>query len=252
MNIRKTPCMLSLKRVLILLIGLSVLMCSHVVINVKAQSQNNIVDGVISDGEYQFELTLGEGDFSLYWRNITDEIYFGIEGQTTGWVALGIDPIVMMENADMIMGFVTNEGQVEILDAYSTGLTGPHPPDIELGGTNDILEYNGTENNGVTTIEVKRKLTTNDQYDKPVPSDRDIKIIWALSIYDDFDRPHIKRGSGIFSFEGVSASYRVDFFPYLVLGTSLFIALFGLLFFVDSTGRKRQEQEQAQTKGGNN
>ncbi|MFX1538450.1 MAG: DOMON domain-containing protein [Promethearchaeota archaeon] len=183
------------------MVWLSVFTLTNNSLPLMTQAQTNNIDGIITDGEYQFNATLGDGDFILYWRTIADEIYVGMGGKTTGWVSLGISPTFMMENADMIMGFVTTAGDTEILDAYSTGATGPHPPDVDLGGTADITEYNGTEANDLTTIEFKRQLVTNDDYDKPFLSGTTIKIIWGLGSGDDFDTLHVKRGSASFNLE---------------------------------------------------
>ncbi|MFX0064274.1 MAG: DOMON domain-containing protein [Candidatus Hermodarchaeota archaeon] len=248
MSRRKNVFSLRLKFILIILIvWLSVFPLASNSIPVMVQAQTNVIDGTIADGEYQFNATLGDGAFTLYWRTVADEIYVGMVGQTTGWIALGISPTFMMENADMIMGFVTAAGDTEVLDAYATGPTGPHPPDIDLGGTADITEYNGTEANELTTIEFKRQLATDDDYDKPFPSDTTIKIIWALGSSDDFEAQHVKRGSASFNLEGATTSFGVNFIPYLFLGFSLFIGLFGLLVFVDTTIRSRENQNKGGT-----
>lgn len=88
-----------------------------------------------------------------------------IKGHTTGWVAIWFEPSVAMKDADMIFGWV-QDGQIVVMDTYSTGTYGPHPSDEEPGGTNDILAFAGKEENGYTVIEFKRNLDTGDQYDK--------------------------------------------------------------------------------------
>ncbi len=109
-----------------------------------------------------------------------DTVYFALSAETTGWVAIGIDPVTIMENADMIFGWVDDTGNTYTVDAYATGPYGPHPPDEELGGTNDILESTGTEQNGITTIEFSRRIDTGDAYDKLTISF--IMMIWAMLI----------------------------------------------------------------------
>jgi len=47
-----------------------------------------------------------------------------------------------MKDADMITGWV-QDGRVFIVDSYSTGTYGPHPPDKKIGETDDILEKAG-------------------------------------------------------------------------------------------------------------
>ena len=96
----------------------------------------------------------------------------------------------------MVFGWV-KEGEATVLDLYSTGGFGPHPPDDELGGTNDLLEVGGTEDNGYTTIEFKRKLNTQDQYDKVFTPGQTINFIWAMARADSFTVKHnLARGRG--------------------------------------------------------
>ncbi len=153
-------------------------------------------DGTISPGEYDAEVDLADGSMKLYLRVDGEYVYIAIAGKTTGWVAIGIEPTYKMKDADMIIGWVADNGTVFVFDAYSTGATGPHPPDEKLGGTNDILEYGGAEKDGWTIIEVKRKIDTGDKYDKPLNPGSTVKIIYAMSTKDDFKAIHdIVRGS---------------------------------------------------------
>jgi len=99
-----------------------------------------------------------------------------------------------MKDADMIFGFV-KDGKVEVYDLYSTENFGPHPPDTELGGTDDILEYSGKEEGGFTTIEFKRPLNTDDEFDIPISKGIN-KIIWAYGSNDSLTVKHSTRGYG--------------------------------------------------------
>jgi hypothetical protein len=149
------------------------------------------LDGIISPDEYEFSASFSAGKFVLHWRVENDTIIIAMEGKTTGWVAIGIEPSDKMKDADMIFGWVTDSGLADILDCYSTGPTGPHPPDTDLGGTSDILCYGGTESAGITTIEFKRLLATGDEdFDQIIPSNGEITVIWALGPNDDFGAQH--------------------------------------------------------------
>jgi hypothetical protein len=163
------------------------------------------IDGTITQGEYDFNSSFSSGSFTLYWTIFNEEIYFGMIGNSLGYVALGFEPSFMMKDADMIIGWVYSNTTVKLFDTYSTGNTGPHPPDIDLGGTSDLLDYNGTENTGSTIIEFSRLLTTGDQYDFDFVAVETLNIIWAISSLDDFDSSHSARGSGqINLFQGSS------------------------------------------------
>ncbi len=157
----------------------------------------DLPDGVISVGEYAFEAIIAGGDYKLYWRLDGQEIHLGIVAETTGWVALGIDPGTRMKDADMILGWVNQDGSVNMTDAYATGETGPHPPDRSLGGNRDIYGYNGTESGGSTTIEFSRLLSTGDSYDKVIPQEGRLKILWAFGPTDEFTQQHVRRGKAI-------------------------------------------------------
>ncbi len=159
-------------------------------------------DGVIEKNEYPHELPLAGGKFTVYWRNDNEYLYMALEGQTTGWVAIGFEPSTAMKDADMIIGWV-RDGKATVVDAYSTGLYGPHPPDEKLGGSNDILEYAGKEENGYTVIEFKRKLNTGDKYDKAFKPGQEIKFIFAMADADDFTAKHnVAKGSGKLKLDG--------------------------------------------------
>ncbi len=208
-----------------------------------SQTQMNVLDGIISDSEYDFNATFSNGDYILFWRNVGEEVYFGMVGKTTGWITIGIDPSVMMLEADMYFGWVTNTTP-HMIDAYATGLTGPHPPDQEQGGTDDILAYNGTEIDGTTVIEFKRLLTTGDEKDKSLPKNATIKVIWAMGSSDLFDAPHLKnKGAAYLNLAEGVVNLGVDFTQPLILGISLFIGLIGLLIYVDSQGRNQVNAE---------
>ena len=153
-----------------------------------------LTDGIIEDNEYQSAITLSTDEYQLYWQIHEETIYWGMEAKTNGWVAIGFDPTTRMKDADIVFGWVTSASEVEIRDCYSTGNYGPHPPDIELGGTDDIIAFNGTENTETTIIEFSRLLEPDDEYDNNIPKTGSFKIIWSFGRSDDFNQGPTKRG----------------------------------------------------------
>ena len=151
-----------------------------------------IADGVISPGEYARTNTYS--DYQISWSNDGTYICIGMKAKTTGWVAVGFGPELMMKNADIVMGYVA-DGKAEVLDLFSTGEFGPHPPDTQLGGTVDIIESAAKVDNGYTTVEFKRKLDTGDKYDKPLVKGTN-KIIWAFGSEPNATLKHMSRGLG--------------------------------------------------------
>ena len=82
-----------------------------------------------------------------------------------------------MKNADIYIGRFTNK--VELYDRYALDVGVP-TEDASLGRTNDILFLDGSEQDGVTTIEFRRKIDTGDKWDKPITSG-DVKVIFAYN-----------------------------------------------------------------------
>ena len=151
-----------------------------------------VADGIINSGEYSGSAEFG--NFSLYWRSDNEYAYFGMKAETTGFVALGIQPGNAMKDADIIFGYV-EDGNAVVVDLFSTGAFGPHSEDTELGGVNNVTEFAGTENDGITVIEFKRALNTADEYDIPLKKGIN-KIIWSYGSSDSMDRKHSNRGYG--------------------------------------------------------
>jgi hypothetical protein len=149
-------------------------------------------DGVITTDEYADNQTYD--DFQIFWNSDDKYVYAAMKAKTIGFVAVGIQPGVTMLNADIIMGFV-KDGKAQVFDLYSTGTFGPHPQDTELGGTNDILQYGGSEDGQYTIIEFKRALNTGDKYDRELVKGIN-KIIWAYGPNKDMNLKHTSRGYG--------------------------------------------------------
>jgi hypothetical protein len=149
-------------------------------------------DGVIGAGEYSNVNTYG--DYEIHWTSDGNYIYIGMKAKTSGWLAVGTQPGTTMKDADMVLGFVS-DGKATVYDLFCTGDFGPHPPDTELGGTNDILEFGGKEMGGYTTIEFKRLLDTGDKYDRPFSVGTN-KIIWSYGSDDQSTIKHVNRGYG--------------------------------------------------------
>lgn len=152
-----------------------------------------IADGTISDNEYG--KTASYDGLDIFWASDREYIYVALRAQTTGWVSVAIQPGTTMKDADIILGFV-EAGRATVIDHYSTGSFGPHRPDTELGGTDDIIEYAGSEYSGYTVLEFKRARVTGDSYDHPISTGEN-KIIWAYGSSDKVSVKHSRRGYGM-------------------------------------------------------
>ena len=101
------------------------------------------------------------------------------------------------------IGYV-KDGEALIQDMFGVKPVGmgSHPPDVELGGSDDILDYAGREEGGVTVIELKIPLDSGDEYDKPLSPGAGYDLITAIGSGDDFDSIHIARGRGNITLDG--------------------------------------------------
>jgi hypothetical protein len=152
-----------------------------------------IVDGVIHTGEYAHAMEAG--GFRVYWSNDAIVLRIGLFSPGSGYVAIGLDPDRRMQGANVIIGTVRN-GRVEIRDDYGTGPLS-HGPDIDNGGTDNILAAAGRELNGQTTLEFIIPLDSGDRYDKPLEPGETYEVLVAFhNTSDDFSTRHSQRGSG--------------------------------------------------------
>jgi hypothetical protein len=113
-------------------------------------------------------------------------IAIGIKAKTVGWVAIAIgNP---HGTSDVIIGYIEN-GQVTLLDTHDARESGGHPLDSAFGGTSDLFAISGSEANGITTIEFKRKLNTGDQFDLRLIVGTNT-LTWAFGVNDSLAQEH--------------------------------------------------------------
>ncbi len=160
------------------------------------------IDGILSPGEYSREQSLEKGNFRILWQIEGETIFMALEAKSPGWIAVGFEPSNVMANSDMIFGLVGEGKDVQAVDAWSTGLFGPHPPDMDQGGKSSILSYAGVRNNGTVVFEFSRLLNTGDKFDKVIPKTGPFKVIWAHSSSLKFNASHRSAGSVTLSMDG--------------------------------------------------
>ena len=67
---------------------------------------------------YPFKATLNTAEngglYELYWNfdNDAENISFAVRVETTGWVGFGLSPNGQMPNSDMVIGWVTDDGDI--------------------------------------------------------------------------------------------------------------------------------------------
>ncbi|MCF6247591.1 MAG: DOMON domain-containing protein [Desulfobacula sp.] len=131
----------------------------------------------LSVSAMDYQHTLQAKGLSFSWSLDGDKIHVSLTAETTGWVAIGFDPEKAMQGANIIIGAV-KKGKFKIEDHYGDRKRG-HSNDEKLGGTNDVLNPAGIEEDGVTTISFSFPLKSDDKYDKPIQTDGIMKIMLA-------------------------------------------------------------------------
>jgi len=129
---------------------------------------------------------------TLEWmvNDTTSTLHVRITAPTSGWVAVGFDPILIMQDANLIIGYV-GTGSTEIRDDWGTGRTS-HDADIALGGTDDVTLVAGSENDTHTEIEFTIPMDSGDAYDKSLVEGTTYAVIIAYGPdqADDFTTQH--------------------------------------------------------------
>jgi hypothetical protein len=181
-----------------------------------------------------------KGSFAMSWCYPSDseiQITFSLTGNA--YIGLGFGG--SMYEADIVSGWVEESGNVVIKDYYSEQ-EGKPQEDTTLGGTNDVTVVGGsritkrvavgneTQTIAATELIFRRKLVTNDKYDRAISltEPNDMIYAWANSdsngimyhgdnhnhIFVDFSKPNGipdnafgKEESGELSRELVRASY---------------------------------------------
>ena len=133
--------------------------------------------------------TLKAKDMTVSWTLEGEQIHMQLSAETTGWVAIGIDPEEAMGGSDIIIGAVKN-GKVRIEDHFADSRRG-HSPDDKLGGSNHVINPQGSETEGVTTISFTLSTAAAEEWDKPIHTDKMTRVMVAYGTgRDSFRTSH--------------------------------------------------------------
>lgn len=130
-------------------------------------------------------------DFELQWSIEDGNLTFAVSAPTEGWVAVGFEPERMMMGANIIIGYVA-DGEAVVSDQTGTATTA-HGPDTANGGSDDLLDFGGTESDGRTEIRFTIPLDSGDDTDKPLSPGTEHTIILAYGDRDDLESYHVLR-----------------------------------------------------------
>jgi len=160
------------------------------------------LDGQIEREEYAFQYIDVATGIDLHWTILHQEIFIALRCPEQGWVALGWgepDQVQMMKGADFVVAYVDQTG-LHLEDGFGVDFVA-HAPDTELGGRDDILEKAGSEREGSTVVEFRRRLDTGDPYDRAIHPGS-LTVLFAHAHEDDFTSYHASRSTATLDFFG--------------------------------------------------
>lgn len=155
----------------------------------NASGSTAVVDGIINQAEYGSSIKDNATGIELYWSNDSSRLNIGMITGADGWAAVGFDPQTSMSGANII--FMALDGaNMLVRDDFGTSVFA-HSDDESLGGSNDIIEYSGTRDSGISIYEFSIPLDSKDEFDKVLVPGNTYKVILALnSNSTDFNTKH--------------------------------------------------------------
>lgn len=114
-----------------------------------------------------------------------------VEAKVRGWVAVGFDPTDRMAGANFLIGYV-KDGVAMARDDFGVAPTA-HAPDVNVGGTNNLISFSGTEIDGATSVTFVIPRDSGDSRDRPFKAGKH-QVILGASTADDFSSKHTKLG----------------------------------------------------------
>ena len=152
---------------------------------------------------YTHEISVDEDDDGLYqifWKVVSNEIYFEVHCRTTGWVGFGLSPSKgSMKGADIAIGWVWPNGTTGFKDTYSSEVSSP-----KIDEKQDWMLLDSNEINGYTILKFKRKLATCDTKDVEIKKETN-HMIFAWNDKDPVS------GNNDWSYHFKNKRIRVDY-----------------------------------------
>lgn len=96
--------------------------------------------------------------YTVEWGAQNGEIEFRCTVKATGWVGIGFTPSGAMPNADIVTGWINSNGSVVVSDRH-VGDTPGLPIEDK---SQDLTNFNVTEQDGFTVLQFTRKLVACD------------------------------------------------------------------------------------------
>jgi len=137
---------------------------------------------------------VAKNGISFKWRVVNKQLDIILSAPTTGWIAVGFEPSIFMKDANILIGYVDENGNSVVEDQFGdSGFT--HKPDVELGGSSDITVSGGSEGDNKTELIFSIPLDSGDSFDKVLTAGSKYKIILSYGGTDDLSKIHVAKTS---------------------------------------------------------
>jgi hypothetical protein len=144
-----------------------------------------VVDGVVKSGEYSYTHDFDQ-QLTLSASRTSDTLYFGVVGNTSGWVAVGLGS-ERMDGAAIFIGYVGADGKVQFKPQLGKGHRhGEATSDI----SGSVVSYAMKEAGGKTTLEIAVKAA-----DFVKAGQGSLDVIFGEGDQKSFTQYHTYRGA---------------------------------------------------------
>eukprot|EP01084_Bolivina_argentea_P000562 1057_1 len=104
-------------------------------------------------------------EYRLYWTVLNDEyIEIGLEAESTGWVGFGVSDDGQMINADMVLGWIDENGETYLQRRHTTNVR--TTPTFDYNMIEDLQE--SEQNDTITRLSFIRELFPCDEHRKQI------------------------------------------------------------------------------------
>jgi hypothetical protein len=146
-----------------------------------------------SGGDTAESKTAEVDEYIVQWTVDGENVRFAVSAPTEGWVAIGFEPRRMMLGANIIIGYVS-EGEAVVTDQVGVTATS-HGLDVDNGGSDDLVDFSGSQDGGRTEIRFTIPLDSGDTADQPLEPGSEVTVILAYGDRDDLKAYHVHRTS---------------------------------------------------------
>ena len=123
------------------------------------------------------------------WKVESSDLRVIVSAPTRGWIAVGFNPTFAMNSANIIIGYVTDAGDITIEDHYGTG-NFTHEKDTDISGERNIIVTGGSQSENNTEIRFLMPLDSGDSRDTVLSEGTQCRIILSYGQTDNIANKH--------------------------------------------------------------